>query len=125
MKKETIQKTAICFWDSDSECYVVRSPLFKRVMGAGETPEEAWKIFKEILEDTYEAYKAQRLAEYNGPGRPRKNKVRINTEISPDIKVALETMATDIGISQGEAIEYCITFYKAFGVDPQWMSQNT
>ncbi len=40
--------------------YVVESPLAELVMGVGDTPEEAWRIFNEILEDAYDNYKAGR-----------------------------------------------------------------
>lgn len=115
MNKDAIYKTAVCFWDVESECFVVRSPIFQRVIGADETPEGAWKVFSEILDDTYTAYKAGKLAGYGKVGRPAKDKVRLNTELAPDIKRALETLSDGMQISQGEAIEYCVHFYQVFG----------
>jgi predicted RNase H-like HicB family nuclease len=115
MNIDTIKKTAICIWDTDSECYVVRSPLMKRVSGAAETPEEAWKLFTDILEDTMELMKKGQFVKQEGPGRPRKDRVRLNTDLDPDIKASLEKMAKTLHISQGEAIDICVFAYKTLG----------
>ena len=63
MNKDAIKKTAVLrFEDGD---YIVESPLNNRVAGAGDTPEEAWQIFEEILEETWQRYEKGELALLN------------------------------------------------------------
>ncbi len=113
MNKDSIKATAVCRWDMEDECYVVSSPVMDIVLGVGDTEAEAWQIFNEILEETYQCYLEGRLANHPKPGRPAKHKVRIHAEISPDIKEAIQAMAKRIGISQGEVLEYLHAFYIA------------
>jgi hypothetical protein len=113
MNKEAIRRTAVCRWDSESECYVVESPLCDRVLGAAATEVEAWKIFDEILEDTYRDYREGKLAGYSKPGRPKKEKTRFHAEMKPDAKEAITDMARALGISQGETVEYLLSFFEA------------
>jgi len=113
MNKEVIKRTAVCRWDSESECYVVESPLCERVLGAAETEAEAWKIFHEILEDTYQDYLEGKLAGYSKPGRPKKERTRFHVQMKPDAKEAITDMAKGLRVSQGEAVEYLLSYYEA------------
>jgi len=113
MDKDAILKTAVLRYEEDY--YVVESPITYRVVGAAETPEEAWQIFHEILAETYEKWKAGKLAGYEaeqaerkGPGRPRKGKSQFNVDISPETKHEITKTAKSVGISQGEVVEWAI-----------------
>ena len=109
MNKETIVKTAICYWSNDDDCFVVESPLEETVLGAGDTAAEAWQSFKNILSDTYEAYLEGRMPNKR-PGRPSKGGVPLNSDVKPETRDYIKALATRFGCSQGEVVDY-ITFF--------------
>jgi len=113
MNKATMIKTAETLWDENDQCFVSRSFLEESPIGVGDTPEEAFKVFLELLDIEYEAYQAGQHGLYNKPGRPSKNKIRLNIELDPIKKRELQTLAKEIGISQGEAVEILLSAYKA------------
>lgn len=109
MNAEAIRKTAVLRREHGD--YVVQSQLCPDVIGAGDTEQEAWQIFEEILQDYLADHKAGRVAQ--GRGRSRKHKIRFTTEIDPDVKRAIAAMARQFGVSQGEAIEYLFRRFEA------------
>lgn len=98
----------MCFWSEEDECYVVESPLFDRVIGMGDTPEEANEQFLDMLDGAWEFVKAGKI--YESKGRPLKGNVSIHVTVKPAVKDAIEDLARHCGITQGEAVEY-LTFY--------------
>ena len=112
MNKDAIIKTAYLHHEDGD--YVVESPLCEWVMGVGETPEKAWEIFHEILDESYELYLEGRFKteKYSRPGRPSLGKVRLNLDIDPDVKSALAGEAKALGISQGALVEALFIRYR-------------
>jgi len=106
MNKLAISKTAICNYNKKERCFVVQSPLFERCMGIAETEKEAFKIFHELLNDYYIAYLEGRLVSYEKRGRPEKGYVELHVQVKPTIKNEIASTAKELGISQGEVIEY-------------------
>lgn len=106
MNKKAIESTALCCFDDVEKTYVVKSSLSDRVIGVARTELEAWKIFKEILHETYIAYLEGTLVEYQKPGRPAKGNVHLHAEIRPEVKEKIEKKAKELGISQGDVIGY-------------------
>jgi len=117
MNAEAIRNTAV-LREQDGD-YIVQSPLCPEVIGAGDTEQEAWQIFEEILEDYLADHKAGRVAKELG--RPRKNKIRFHTEIDPDVKAAIAALAKQFGVSQGEAVEY---LFRRFAAESNWPSKT-
>lgn len=113
MDKEALLKTMVTHWDENDNCFVTESPLDLLICGTGDTPEASVQSFHLHVEAHYEAYKQGKHARYNKPGRPAKGKTRFNTEIDPDVKAALTAAAKEIGISQGEMVEYLFKRYQA------------
>jgi len=106
MNRVAIAKTALCRYRNDEEVFVVSSPLFDRVIGVGETKEEAWKLFRELLDETYVAYLEGNLVGYEKRGRPAKNNVEFHAQIKPEVKSLINSKAKSFGVSQGEVITY-------------------
>ena len=106
MNRKAIAKTALCRYKKDEKVFVVASPLFERVIGVGETKEEAWALFSEILDETYVAYLEGNLVGYEKRGRPAKNNVEFHAQIKPEVKHLINERARAYGISQGEVITY-------------------
>lgn len=102
-----IKATSILSKDGDD--YVVESPLCPMVIGVGDTPEEAYQVFNEILDDYIDELKKGRIAQ--GAGRPIKpvKKTRLDATISQQIKEAMTQQAKAMGISRGELVEYLFT----------------
>jgi predicted RNase H-like HicB family nuclease len=111
MKAETIRKTALIQWSEEDEAFLIQSPLCPDVVAIEETEEQAWELFDDMLAVYLQAEQEGRLAK--GPGRPRKNKIRFDAEIDPDIKVALADEAKGLGISLGEMVEVLFGHYRA------------
>ncbi len=99
-------KTATCHYEKKDGCFIVQSPLFERCMGVAKTEKEARKIFNELLTDYYVAYLEGNLVSYEKPGRPAKGYVELHVQVKPTIKKQIATKAKELGISQGEVIEY-------------------
>jgi len=111
MNKQAILKTAICYWSKEDDCYIVESPLLEPIAGVGENPEEALRIFKNLLSDAYEAYLEGRMPGYDKPGRPAKGNVTFNTDLQPETKERIRTLASHIGCSMGEIVDYLLFYY--------------
>lgn len=109
MNIDAIKKTA--FLRQEEGDFIVESPLCQDVVGVGDTEAEAWQIFFEILEDYIADLKLNRVAK--GPGRPKKGKKKFAVEIDPDILVAIGEYAKELGISQGEVVEYLYRYRHA------------
>jgi predicted RNase H-like HicB family nuclease len=106
MNKKAIAETAICRYDEKEHCYVVESPIFDRVVGAGETAEEAWHVFSALLDETYVAYLEGKLVGYEKRGRPAKGNVEFHAQVKPEVREKITAKARELGISQGEVIAY-------------------
>lgn len=112
MNKEAILKTAITVWSDEDESFVTQSPLVNHVIAIGDTEEEALELFDDMVTEHIKAYKEGRVGK-PVMGRPSKGKVRIDIEIAPDIREQFRALAGEIGISQGETMEYLFSFWKA------------
>jgi predicted RNase H-like HicB family nuclease len=106
MNRKAIAKTALCRYRNDEQVYVVASPLFDRVIGVGETKDEAWRLFNELLDETYVAYLEGNLVGYEKRGRPAKHNVEFHAQVKPEVKQLINERAKAFGISQGEVIAY-------------------
>ncbi len=112
MNKIGILNTRICYWSDDNDCYVVESPLFDRIAGVGDTPEQAQNVFERLLDDGYLAYLEGRVPGYDKPGRPSKGAISVSFRLQPDTKESLGQLAKALECSQGEAIDYLVYRHK-------------
>ena len=106
MNRKAIAKTALCKFDSKQKCFVVQSPLFERCIGVAKTEAEAQHIFFELLDEYYVAYLEGKLVGYEKRGRPAKGYVDFHVQVKPLVKKGIATRAQELGISQGEIIDY-------------------
>lgn len=106
MNKKAIALTALCRFKADEGVFVVQSPIFDRVIGVGDTEEEAWQLFGELLDETYVAYLEGNLVGYEKRGRPAKHNVEFHAQVKPEVKALINEKAKAFGISQGEVIAY-------------------
>ena len=112
MNKQAILNTAISYWSDDNDCFIVESPLFDRIAGVGDTPEQARTVFLQLLDDGYLAYLEGRVPGYDKPGRPSKGAIPVSYRLQPDTKSALSTLSKKLDCSQGEAIDYLVFRHK-------------
>lgn len=108
MNKQAILNTAICYWSDDNDCYIVESPLFDRIAGVGDSPEQSHSVFLQLLDDGYLAYLEGRVPGYDKPGRPSKGAVPVSYRLQPSTKAHLSQLAKKLTCSQGEAIDYLV-----------------
>ncbi len=106
MNRKAIKLTALCQYDESDKTFTVSSPIFERVLGCARTEEEAWRLFNEILDETYVAYLEGNLAGYEKRGRPSKGNVDLHAQLKPEVKQIIDAKAKEFGISQGEVIAY-------------------
>lgn len=112
MKKETIEKTAVCYWSKQDDCFVVRSPSFDNIAGTGETAQEAVAMFQDMLDDWYPSITEGRVVGYDKAGRPLKGGVALNCLVKPETKQRLERLTKRLGMSYGEVVDYLQFFYE-------------
>ncbi len=91
----------------------MKSNKLDSVIGAGDSEIEAFKEFEDILSDAYDAYCQGRL-KYEKPGRPTKNTTSLNVDVRPETKDQIKELATTIGCSQGEAVDFLVSCYLAY-----------
>lgn len=106
MNKKAIADTALCRFDEQEGCFIVESPLMDRIIGVHEQESEAWRLFHELLDETYVAYLEGKLVGYDKRGRPAKGNVEFHAQIKPELKAQIVEKAKELGISQGEVIAY-------------------
>lgn len=111
IKKETIEKTGVCYFSRADNCYIVESPLFPRTAGIGASVDEAWQHYREMLAPIYEELIAGNVLGYNKQGRPAKGGVDLHTQVKPRVKKAILDLSKKLGVSIGDAIEYLWFFY--------------
>lgn len=113
MRKEAIKKTAVLRCIGGEDGYIVESPLSNKIAGVGDTPEEAWQLFNEILEQSYQLYKQGKFQLNTHPGRPKQGKTRLYADVKPEVKEDIAAIAKEIGISSGEVVEYLYMLYQS------------
>jgi len=119
IKKESIKKTAICYWSNEDEAYVVESPLFPRTAGIGHTTEAAQKHFEDILDGIYNQLTDNKVRGYNKRGRPTKGGIQFHTQVRPKTKTYLAKLSKQLDISLGEVLDYLCTFYNVINQQKQ------
>ncbi len=105
ISKDTIKRTAGCFWSAEDECFIVESPLFDRLAGTGNSEEEAWAMFEDMLDSTYGYLKARKVIGYNKIGRPSKEGIQLNCKIKQTTHDSVGHLAKALKISQGEVVD--------------------
>ncbi len=113
MNKQLIARTAVCYLSSEYNEYIVESPLLDGCSGIGETEDEAHRLFSNLLDDAYEAYLEGRVPEYDKPGRPSKGRVALNTDVLPDTRKGVKSLAQELNCSQGEILDFLYAFHIA------------
>jgi predicted RNase H-like HicB family nuclease len=108
IKKSSIRKSATCWWSPDDGMYLVESPLFERVGAQGNTEAEAMSQFETNLEFAYEQLLHNNVGAYDKSGRPAKNGVHIHVQVKTDTKKILSEMTKELGITQGELIDWAL-----------------
>lgn len=119
IRKQTIEKTAVCYWSDEDDLYVAESPLFPRTAGIGDTAQSARRHFEKMLNEIYGDLACSRVRGYNKRGRPAKGGVAFNTKLQPESKLYIDELADSLGISQGEVIDYLTAFHKSKTLRPK------
>lgn len=119
ISKKAVIRTAKTRFSDEDGCYVVESVLWENTAGTGDTPAEAFDCFVTLFEMEYEDYLKGQHLKNRTVGRPAKNKTRFYTEIEPELKTEIANLAKNLGISQGEAVEYLYRSWKAQQQKPQ------
>jgi hypothetical protein len=113
MNKQAIADTAVCRWNQEDDCYIVWSPLFEHLIGVGDDQEEAWEVFRDLLDDAYAAYLEGKVAGYDKVGRPSKGGTPLNVDVKPHTKEYIGELSQLMNISRGESIDYLVAYFQA------------
>jgi hypothetical protein len=114
MDKERIIKTALTQWDPEDETFVTRSTEASSIVGVGETEAEALNDFMVDLGIQYQEWVNGTHGTLSPPrstrkmGRPRTNRVKLNTHIAPETKACLTVLAKNHHKSIGQVIEILV-----------------
>jgi len=114
MNTKTIERTAICYWSSDNDCYLVSSTLFIPTTAEGDSPEEAWDNFRHYVADTYEAYiNGEHIMspESEEPNVGESMRTYLETDIDLSTKAQLDELSERFECSIGEVIDYLAGFH--------------
>jgi hypothetical protein len=119
IKKESIEKTAVCYWSKEDVSYVAESPLFPRTAGIGDTPQEARDHFTNMLNEAYSYLADKKVRGYNKRGRPAKNGINFHTQIRANTKKYIAKLAKEFDISHGEVLDFLCAFHESASMQPQ------
>lgn len=108
LSREAIKKTTICYWSDEDEAFIAESTIFPRTAGFGATKREALAHFGVMLDELWDDLKTGKVQGYDKVGRPRKNGVRFDALIKPATKILIAKRAKELGISQGELLDYLV-----------------
>ena len=111
MRRELIEKTALCYWSEKDDCYIVSSPLYSEALGTGDTQEEARQEFKERLEDFLKDVEAGQRAYYDSTGNPPKELLQIDVRIHTSRQLRL--LSKKYGCTEGEAVDFLVGYLEA------------
>ena len=84
--------------------------LFRSTAGVGDTPEEAWQLFRKMLQQLYAAYLDGQLSGYEESGKPARSQLTMT--VHSVTREQLEGMAKTFGCSEGEVIDYLVGFHE-------------
>lgn len=113
MNKRAILNTAVCYFSTEDECFVVESPLLEISAGVGETQDEAQNNFESHVDTAYESYLEGRMKHiYGRPGRPSKGRVAFNADIKLKTKKQLKNLAAKLNCTQGELLDFLLLFFQ-------------
>jgi hypothetical protein len=115
MNKQSILNTAVWTRDAQDGSFVVESPLLEDVIGAGLTKEEAWNSFIIFVNDAYIEYLE---GSFGKRGRPSKGNVEIHVQVKSSSKEALKALSENLGVSQGECIDFLVAYFKGQQSNP-------
>jgi hypothetical protein len=113
LNKNAILQTMVSYWSEEDGFFVTESPLLPRTAGVGNSKAESELHFGHMLEDIYADYLAGNLHGYDKRGRPSKGIVSMHVQVRPSTKEFIDDFAGGIDISQGDAIEYFVSYYRA------------
>jgi hypothetical protein len=114
MNREGIKKTAVCRYDKRKKVYIVESPLLDICHGIANTEQKAWEIFEDLLNAMYIEYlEGRKVGQYSKRGRPRKGGVAFNANIKSTTKKMVANLASHLGISQGEVMDFMVASWQA------------
>ncbi len=104
MTKGRIERTAICYFDKEDDCFVIKSPL-AFICATGENAEQARAHFSKELEACGVSPDAeQRIAEVVLSSA--------DDQIHPLAATYLNKLARELGCTRGQAIEYLVLFHQ-------------
>ena len=102
MSLDLLRKTAVKYWSSQDELYVVRSPL-SSATGTGDTEEEAWSEFEESLAMNFPD---------GVVGELKTDLALDDARVSVIASNYLNQLSNKLGCDRGQAIEYLIMHHK-------------
>lgn len=112
MNREAIKKTAICRYEASEKEYVVESPLLDVCHGIADTKAEAWDTFDDLLNAMYIEYLEGKGVGRYKRGRPAKGRVEFHAQLKQETKKGIADLAKQWEISQGEALDFLMFFYR-------------
>lgn len=110
--KEKIRNTVVCYWSAEDESFIAESSMIPHVViGVGETDDEAKGEFDKALDDVFDEVTADNVAGYK-MGRPAKGYVAFNTNLRPSSRKRIQSLASELDVSQGEAVDFLVFFHE-------------
>ena len=108
LNREAVERTIICYWGDEEQCFIAESPLCQRTTGFGDNPEEARNQFLRGFDEIYQCYLNGELAGYEMPDGPYREKLAVRIQMST--KEYIEEMSKLFGCTEGEVVDYVVEF---------------
>jgi anti-anti-sigma regulatory factor len=104
-----VMKMALCYWSDGDERYQVHSPLLELAVGEGDTPEEAWREFRQMVEEARREAEAPKKEE--GP-EYCVGEVPLRERVKPSTWNRLEELRRRFGCSRADVLAYLLDFHE-------------
>lgn len=115
MNKKAILNTAVCSYDAKLKLFIVESPLLDNFSGCEPTKKAAWSTFSSVIDELWADYLEGKMVgnQYTKRGRPPKNRISLHCQVKAETLDQIRELATELGISQGECIDYLYAHFAA------------
>ena len=105
--RKQIERTVACYWSEPDDVFIARSFLFKPLIAAGETREQALTIYMQLLDEQWPDYGRQMLEESRKRPLPSPNLI---ADIQPSTLSFIKEVADRLGTDENHAIEYLVEY---------------
>ncbi|MFN7311314.1 MAG: hypothetical protein ACK5T0_08105 [Vampirovibrionales bacterium] len=113
MDLDAIKNSVTCKWSEEDEAFIVTSPLCINIAGVEEKREDAYSMFYEMLESSYEAFLQGKFKPMKKAGRKPKTGAKILTlRVDEEVVNFIKAESSRLQVTQGQVVSQVFKLYR-------------